>query len=300
MKQRYRHIRGNIQKKGLVRIISGRPKRFEIINLEEGLQKFLDFKEIEYQDELKKLDTISKQILSLLSDPDYQSHLIIKPDELLEAYSSLEGMQLKTIEIIKKAKKEICIFTNVFTGLIQLKNQLLMLWIGYDATAKQARMAKQRLIHLSKRYTIIRLWKQLAGIGVIRAVTLFAYLDTPWRFKRKNKLWKYCGIGLQRTTSGTDKKGKPKPARLQLPWAANRILKNAILGAALTAINQRQNFFKTDYERMVRNGIMPSNARHTVARTLLTVMWGMWKRICRDGLDEVSLPKLNEKSIYVY
>jgi len=181
-----------------------------------------------------------------------------------------------------------------------LSNQLIMLWIGYDATSKQARMAKQHLINLSKRYSIINLWKQLAGIGVIRAATIFAYLDTPWRFKKKNKLWKYCGIGLQRNASGTDKKGQPKPARLRLPWAANRILKNAILGAAMTAINQRQNFFKTDYERMVRNGIMPSNARHTVARTLLTVMWGMWKRSCRDGLDEVSLPKLNEKSIYVY
>ena len=176
-----------------------------------------------------------------------------------------------------------------------LSNQLSMLWIGYDATAKQARMAKQHLINLSKRYPIIRLWKQLAGIGVIRAATIFAYLDTPWRFKKKNKLWKYCGIGLQRTASGTDKKGKPKPARLQLPWAANRILKNAILGAALTAINQKQNSFKADYERMVLNGIIPGNARHTVARKMLTVMWGMWKRSCQFGLSEVSLPGLIEQ-----
>jgi len=159
-----------------------------------------------------------------------------------------------------------------------LAKQLLMLWVGYDATAKQARMAKQQLINLGRKYPVIRLWKQLAGIGTIRAITIFAYLDTPWRFKKKNKLWKYCGIGLQRTASGTDKKGKPKPARLQLPWATNRVLKNAILGAALTAINQKQNTFKTDYERMVQNGIIPSNARHTVARKLLTVMWGMWKR----------------------
>ena len=176
-----------------------------------------------------------------------------------------------------------------------LSNQLSMLWIGYDATAKQARMAKQHLINLSKRYPIISLWKQLAGIGVIRAATIFAYLDTPWRFKKKNKLWKYCGIGLQRTASGTDKKGKPKPARLQLPWAANRILKNAILGAALTAINQKKNSFKADYERMVLNGIIPGNARHTVARKMLTVMWGMWKRSCQFGLSEVSLPGLIEQ-----
>ena len=87
---------------------------------------------------------------------------------------------------------------------------------------------------------------------------------------------------------------------LQLPWAANRVLKNAILGAALTAINSKENAFKTDYERMVQNGVVPSNARHTVARTLLTVMWGMWKRSELDGLDEVSLSKLDKKDVYVY
>jgi len=71
------------------------------------------------------------------------------------------------------------------------------------------------------------------------------------------------------------------------------------MGAALTAINQKQNAFKTDYERMVRDGVVPSNARHTVARKLLTVMWGMWKTSCQDGPAKVSLPKLNEQCIYV-
>jgi len=180
-----------------------------------------------------------------------------------------------------------------------LSNQLLMLWVGYDATAKQARMAKQQLINLSKKYPIIRLWRELAGIGIIRAVTIFAFLDTPWRFKKKNKLWKYCGVGLQRTASGTDKKGKPKPARLQLPWAANRTLKNAILGAALTAINQKQSSLRADYERMVQNSIIPSNARHTVARKLLTVMWGIWKRSCQFDQAEVTLSESTEQCVCV-
>ena len=180
-----------------------------------------------------------------------------------------------------------------------LAKQLLMLWIGYDATAKQARMAKQQLINLSKKYPVIRLWKKLAGIGTIRAVTIFACLDTPWRFKKKNKLWKYCGVGLQRTASGTDKKGKPKPARLQLPWAANRILKNAILGAALTAINQKDNDLKNGYERMVQDGIVPSNARHTVARKLLTMMWGIWKRSSQFDLNKATLSEPVEECICV-
>ena len=170
-----------------------------------------------------------------------------------------------------------------------LAKQLNMLWIGYDATAKQTRIAKQQLIQLSKKYHLICFWKELPGIGLIRATTLFAYLDTPWRFKQKNRLWKYCGVGLQRITSGTDKKGRPKPARLQLPWAVNRTLKKAILGAAISAINQKDNLFRAYYERMVQDGIITSNARHAVARKMLTVIWGMWKTNSR--FDE-NLPSL--------
>jgi transposase len=158
-----------------------------------------------------------------------------------------------------------------------LAAQLKLLWLGCDATSQQVRIARRRLSILSGKYQIIKFWSNLPGIGLVRATTLFAYLDTPWRFRKKNKLWKYCGVGLQRTTSGTDKKGKPKPARLQLPWAVNRTLKNAVLGAATSAINQKNNLFKDYYERMLADGIMPSNARHAVARKLLTAMWAMWK-----------------------
>jgi transposase len=158
-----------------------------------------------------------------------------------------------------------------------LQKQLELLWIGYDAAAQQVRIARRQLNILAKRYQIIKQWSALPGIGLIRAITHFAYLDTPWRFKRKNRLWKYCGVGLQRTASGSDKKGKPKPAKLQLPWAVNRILKNVTLGAALSAINQNKNIFRDYYERMISDEVVPSNARHAVARKMLTVMYGMWK-----------------------
>jgi transposase len=158
-----------------------------------------------------------------------------------------------------------------------LAEQLNMLWIGYDSTSQQVRMARRQLSKLNVRYKIIKFWSELPGIGLIRATTLLAYLDTPWRFRKKNKLWKYCGVGLQRTASGTDSKGRPKPARLQLPWAVNRTLKNAVLGAASSAIKQKNNLFREYYERMLEDGIIPSNARHAVARKLLTVIWAMWK-----------------------
>lgn len=192
----------------------------------------------------------------------------------IRARCRMNGLSIPRIVIRDPSKRQ-----KWFT-VIQNKSlaaQLNMLWLSYDAITKQVMDARRHLARLSKLYPIIKSWSDLPGIGTIRAVTLFAFLDTPFRFAHKNKLWKYCGVGLERQASGKDKKGKPKPARLQLAWAVNRTLKNVCLGAALTAINQRNNIFKSDYERMIHEGITPSNARHTVARKMLTVMWGMWK-----------------------
>jgi len=158
-----------------------------------------------------------------------------------------------------------------------LKEQLKMLWIGYDATKMQVEIAKKQLSSSARKYQVIRYWRRLSGIGLIRAVTIFAYLDTPWRFKKRAKLLKYCGVGLERTASGKDRKGMFKPARLKLPRAVNRRLKNAVLGAATSAINQKGNVFKDYYERMLSNGITPTNAQHSVARKMVSVMSAMWK-----------------------
>lgn len=158
-----------------------------------------------------------------------------------------------------------------------LARQVSILWIGFDAVSNQVKMARKEIAQRSKPYPIIGFWKDLPGVGPIRAVTLFAYLDTPWRFESPKKLWKYCGIGLKRFASGSDKQGRPKAGNLRLFRGVNRRLKDAIMGAALSAICQADNPFADHYKRMIRNGVTSSNARHTVARKMLTVMWGMWK-----------------------
>ena len=114
----------SLEKKGLARTISGRPKRFEAFNLKKGLDNLFRYTEQEFHSELDKMSNISKEIITFLNDPDYQSKLIIKPDELLEAYSSLEEMQLKTRDIIKKSEKEIAIFTNVFYWFDQVEEEI--------------------------------------------------------------------------------------------------------------------------------------------------------------------------------
>ena len=158
-----------------------------------------------------------------------------------------------------------------------LAQQLSILWIAFDAVSEQVKMAKRQMMRLSKSYPIIGFWKELPGIGFIRAVTLFAYLDTPWRFGSPKKLWKYCGVGLKRYSSGSDQEGRPKLGYLRLFRGVNRRLKDVIMGAALSAISRSSNPFADHYRAMVQEGVTPSNARHTVARKMLTVMWGMWK-----------------------
>jgi transposase len=159
-----------------------------------------------------------------------------------------------------------------------LARQLKVLWIGLDATAKQVKASKQELVRLTRGQPIVAHWQEVTGMGPVRAATFLAYVDTPWRFRTMNKLRRYCGIGIHHVTSGKDRHGNPKPARLAMDRRCNHRLKNVILGAATSAIwSSQANVFKTHYERMIDAGIDKSNARHTVARQILGVLWGMWK-----------------------
>ena len=166
-------------------------------------------------------------------------------------------------------------------GCAALAERLAILWIGFDVAGKQVRMAQRELARRAKAFAMIGHWQELPGIGLIRAATVYAYLDTPWRFATPKKLWKYCGIGLKRTSSGTDKKGRPKAGYVHLFRKVNRKLKAAIQGAVLSAIWQGKNPFADAYYRRIQEGMTLSNARHAVARKLLSVMWGMWKTSSR-------------------
>jgi len=162
-----------------------------------------------------------------------------------------------------------------------VRGQLELLLPGLGAVRQQVRRARLEMARRVKGHDIVDRWKDLSGVGPIRATTLLAYLDTPWRFGSAKKLWKYCGVGLVRTASGTDKKGRPRKGKLQLAWAVNRRLKGTVIGAAVSAIEQGANVFSDHYRRLQAQGVSPSNARHAVARKMLTTMWGMWKNKSR-------------------
>ncbi len=170
---------------------------------------------------------------------------------------------------------------------LTLAKQLSVRLRGYEAMHQQVAAVRKELGRLAASQEVVARWSELPGVGLIRAITLLAYLDTPWRFQTLRKLWKYCGVGLERSGSGTDKSGKPKPPHLQLAWRVNRRLKNVVLGATMSAIRQKATPFGRMYERLLQGGLTASNARHAVCRKLLAVLVGMWKNSSRYQPDRV-------------
>ena len=162
-------------------------------------------------------------------------------------------------------------------NLPALADQLQMLWLGFDAVAKQVKLGRAQLARRAKDMPIVSAWQELPGVGPIRAITFYAYVDTPWRYRSPKAICKYCGVGLLRTTSGTDRRGRPNVGQVRMPWACNRRLKAVAMGMAISAIGQGKNRFADWYGRQVRHGVAPANAWHNVARKMVTVLWAMWK-----------------------
>jgi transposase len=142
---------------------------------------------------------------------------------------------------------------------------------GLLRAVEQEQTLHQQICRMARRDKMIQRVTELPGYGPIRAATLVCYLDTPWRFKSKSALWKYVGIGLKRHNSGDGM------AILCVEQACNRLLRNVVIGAAQSAIEQKDNVFARRYARWIAAGLSPKNARRNVARDQVTAIWGMWK-----------------------
>jgi hypothetical protein len=103
---------------------------------------------------------------------------------------------------------------------------------------------------------VVRRFAELPRIGWIRAATLYAYLDTPWRFRSKSALWNYLGIGLEREHSSNGSEHV-----LWVPLLAHRLLKSTILGAAQSAVVSGNNPFADLHGRWLKQGLSSRLAR---------------------------------------
>ena len=85
-------------------------------------------------------------------------------------------------------------------GLVQalpaqrlIATNLELLWESCDLAAEQGRTMRRRLVEAAKQEAVIGRFVQLPGLSWVRAATFFVYVDTPWRFPSKARLWKTWG-----------------------------------------------------------------------------------------------------------
>jgi transposase len=93
-----------------------------------------------------------------------------------------------------------------------LREMVSLLWAGYDGLVEREEQWRKQLIAAAKQEEVVCRFAAVPGISWIRAATLDAYLDTPWRFRSKAALWKYLGIGLQRQRPGTSGRAGAGPS----------------------------------------------------------------------------------------
>jgi transposase len=152
-----------------------------------------------------------------------------------------------------------------------LRNNVQQLFEMYELLCLQEEKSRLELVRHARKYDLVRRFAELPGVGWVRAITFFVYIDTPTRFRSKSALWKYCGIGLERRHSG---KG---PIRIKLASRGHRRLKNILIGAAKSAIASNNNPFADRYNTWREEGQSPQVSRRNVARLVAVTLWSLWK-----------------------
>ena len=109
--------------------------------------------------------------------------------------------------------------------LEQIKESTLRAIVGQlydvlDTLVKTQDKALHQMVQLGKRYPEIPEFMKMPGVGPIGAHVFDAFVQTPHRFATKQKLWRYCKLGIVERSSN----GKPL-AYKRLDRAGNAELK---------------------------------------------------------------------------
>jgi transposase len=150
------------------------------------------------------------------------------------------------------------------------------------------------LVKESHRHAIARILETVPGLGPIRVARLLPIVITPYRFRRRQQFWKYCGLGIVMRSSSDwvqAPDGRWVWAPVQHTRGLNRrhnhVLKDIFKGAAMTVIARApKDPLYDDYERLVEAGTKPNLARLTLARKIAATALAMWKKEERYSPDK--------------
>ena len=150
--------------------------------------------------------------------------------------------------------------------------QLKRLYDLMDHTAAIKQDAQKSMTSLGRNYPEIKEFKKIPGMGPIGAHTFDAYIQTPHRFAKRNRLWRYCRLAV------TDRSSDGKPLgykRLDKSGIGElKALSHRAFMSAIKGDNEVKRFYLQSLQRTHNH----KHARLNTQRKILSVMRSIWKK----------------------
>jgi sugar-specific transcriptional regulator TrmB len=110
--------------KGFARTVQSRPRRYQAISPEEAKRGYLTHLRRNFETNLLSIEEVMKRLQRDIEPIYVESHLQVKPEELLEPIEDLGSTERRTAEYIQHATDEILVSTALFSWLPKVKPEL--------------------------------------------------------------------------------------------------------------------------------------------------------------------------------
>lgn len=155
-----------------------------------------------------------------------------------------------------------------------IARQLERLYEVLDVTARQKKEAQTEMCRLGRRYPEIREFQKIPGVGQVIAHVFDAYIQTPDRFASKQKLWRYCKLGIKNHESG----GR-RISGEHLDKAGHGELKAHSCYAFRAAMRiKKDNEVRRFYEASLGRTGSRVHARLNTQRKIILTIWTIWRK----------------------
>ena len=157
----------------------------------------------------------------------------------------------------------------------------------YDAVEPLRRETEKTMVKEARKQPEAKLLATVPGLGAIRVAYLMSIIVSPHRFRTREQIWQYAGLGVvMRSSSDWVQGGDGKWRKDQVQQTRgltrhhNHELKAIFKGAATTVIGQAHKDcpLHRHYERMLENKTKPNLAKLTLARQIAAITLSIWKK----------------------
>ncbi len=133
--------------------------------------------------------------------------------------------------------------------------------------------ARRMMLSVGRRFPVVKMLREVPGVGGILACRFVAYVQNPHRFQSKRQFGRYARLGI------TDRRSDGRPlGRKRLDRSGVGPLKDLSRKAFDAAqLCKEENLFQRTYQASLERTKNPVHARLNTQRKILAVLLSMWR-----------------------